>query len=279
MSREASYRRFSGSAAENYQQYFVPTIASAVAPDLLGSAALRAGERVLDLACGTGIIARRAAVEVGGEGEVVGLDVSPDMIRVAGTVPTEPEAAGIEWRVGDAMSLPLPADSFEVVLCQMGLMFVEDKAAALSEIRRVLAPGGRLALNTPGQIQPPFEIMDEGIATAIDSGLAGFVRMVFSMDDPEAVGRLLVDAGLADVTTANPTTLLRLPPPAEFLWQYINLTPLGAPVGNAPAEARDALEEQVVEGWQPYVEQGETVVRQPMVVATGRKQSADPGAA
>jgi hypothetical protein len=81
-------------------------------------------------------------------------------------------------------------------------------------------------------------------------------------------------AGLSDITTANPTTLLRLPPPPAFLWQYIGLTPLAVPVGDAPAEAKNALEAQVVAGWQPFVERGETVVRQPMVLATMSKTPA-----
>lgn len=266
---QVSYRGYQGSAAENYERYFVPAIATPVAGDLLESADLRAGERVLDLACGTGLIARLAAERVGPTGTVVGVDVAPDMIEVARSVPV-PEGTSVEWHEADAASLPLPDDSFDVVLCQMGLMFVEDKGAALSEIRRVLAPGGRLALNTPGTIQRPFEIMDEGLARHISPDLAGFVRVVFSMPDPEGLRRLLEDAGFREIEATGTTTTLRLPPPADFLWQYINLTPMGAFVNPAPDEAKTALERDVVARWQEYVEDGTTVVDQPMVIATGR---------
>jgi trans-aconitate methyltransferase len=152
----------------------------------------------------------------------------------------------------------------------MGLMFVEDQPAALAEIRRVLAPGGRLALNTPGTIQPPMELMEQAIVDHINPELGGFVRAVFSMHDPDAVATLLQDAGLTDVTSSVSVVPFKLPPPADFLWQYINLTPLGQFVAKASDSAQTALEDQVVEGWQPYVI-GDTVeFDQPMVTATGR---------
>lgn len=269
MSEQVSYRQFSGTAAENYERYFVPAVATPVAPDLLAAADLQPGERVLDLACGTGIIARLAAERVGPTGTVVGVDVAPDMIDAARSAPA-PAGAEIEWRQGDAGSLALPDASFDVVVSQMGLMFVEDKPGALAECRRVLAPGGRIAISTPGTVQPAFEIMEDALVRHIGPQLAGFVQVVFSMNDPAELQRLLTEAGFVRVETVNPTTVLRLPPPAEFLWQYINLTPMGPVVGGAPDDAQAALEEDVVAGWQEFVEDGSTVIHQPMVIATGR---------
>jgi ubiquinone/menaquinone biosynthesis C-methylase UbiE len=265
-----SYRNFTGTGAENYQRYFVPAIATPVSADLLQTADLQPGERVLDVACGTGLIARLAAEQVGSSGSVTGIDVAPDMIDVAKATPS-PGGAPIEWRVGDATSLSLPDDSYEVVLCQMGLMFMADRPAAVAEMRRVLAPGGRLVVNTPGAIQPPLELMEQAIVDHISPELGGFVRAVFSMHDPDAVATLLRDAGLDDVTSTVSTADFQLPAPAEFLWQYINLTPMGPFVAQAPEAAQSAMERQVVESWQPYVVDGATRVEQPMVIATGRK--------
>jgi 2-polyprenyl-3-methyl-5-hydroxy-6-metoxy-1,4-benzoquinol methylase len=104
---DVSYRHYSGTAAENYERYFVPVIATPVAHDLLSAAALEPGERVLDVACGTGVIARLAAERVGSSGKVVGIDVAPDMIEVAHATPV-PSRSAIEWRQGDAAAFPSP---------------------------------------------------------------------------------------------------------------------------------------------------------------------------
>lgn len=266
----ASYRNFTGTGAENYQRYFVPAIATPVPADLLRTADLQPEERVLDVACGTGLIARLAAEQVGPRGSVTGIDVAPDMIDVAESTPS-PAGPRIEWQVGDATSLPLPGDSYDVVLCQMGLMFMEDRPAALAEMRRVLAPGGRLVVNTPGRIHRTFELMEQAIVDHISPELGGFVRAVFSMHDPDAVATLLREAGLDDVSSTVSTATFQLPSPAEFLWQYINLTPMGPFVAQASETAQSAMERQVVDGWEPYVVDGATVVDQPMVIATGLK--------
>jgi ubiquinone/menaquinone biosynthesis C-methylase UbiE len=265
----ASYRRFTGTGAENYQRYFVPAIATPVSVELLRTAGLRPGHRVLDVACGTGVIARLAAEQVGPSGSVKGIDVAPDMIDVARSI-TVPAGAHIDWHVSDAATLPEPDGSWDVVLCQMGLMFMEDRAAALAEMHRVLEPGGRVIVSTPGSIQPPFELMEEAIVEHINADLGGFVRAVFSMHDPDAVTHLLRDAGFVDVSADVRTSTLRLPAPAEFLWQYVNLTPMGPLVAGAPEAAKQAMERQVVERWQPFVADGRVRVDQPMVIASGR---------
>jgi ubiquinone/menaquinone biosynthesis C-methylase UbiE len=261
-----SYRNFTGTAAENYERYFVPAIATPVSASLLRAADLQPGERVADVACGTGVIARLAATQVGATGAVTAVDLSPDMIEVARRTP-KPTGAAIEWHVGDAESLPLDDESCDVVLCQMGLMFMADRAAALAEMRRVLVAGGRVAISTPGRIQRPFELMEEAIVEHLDPNLGGFVRAVFSMHDPDVVGGLLRDAGFRDVDTREETVELDLPDAASFLWQYINLSPMAPFVEPAPDDAKAAMEEQLVTTWEPFVVDGRTRFAQPMVVA------------
>ena len=266
----ASYRSFTGTGAENYERYFVPAIATPVSSDLIDVAPLKPGARVLDVACGTGLVARLAAERVGPSGSVTAVDVAPEMIDVARSAPA-PDGASIEWRVGDAIALDLPDDAFDVVTCQMGLMFMEDRSAAVAEMRRVLVPGGTVVVSTPGAIQPVFELMERAIVDHISPELGGFVRAVFSMHDPDEVAGLLRSAGLDAVESRESVATLRLPAPAEFLWQYINLTPMGPFVADAPDAAKAAMEQQVVETWAPYVVDGTTPVDQPMVIATGRK--------
>jgi ubiquinone/menaquinone biosynthesis C-methylase UbiE len=262
-----SYQHFTGSAAENYQRDFVPAIATPVSQLLLQSADLQPGERVLDVACGTGLIARLAADRVGATGSVTGIDIAPDMIDVAKSVPA-PHT--IDWHIADAAALPLPDRAVDVVLCQMGLMFMENRTGAIAEMRRVLVPSGRVVVATPGQIQPLYEVMERAIVEQISAELGGFVSSVFSMYDPEAVAAQLREGGLHNVSATVSTTTFRLPAPAEFLWQYINLTPMAVLVHQAPEPAKAAMEKQFVADVQPQVVDGATVVEQPMVIATGR---------
>ena len=264
----ASYRHFSGSSAQDYERYFVPAIGAPVSVELLRAAALRPAERVLDVGCGTGIIARQAANAVGIVGAVTAVDVADDMISVARAQPAPP-GAPIVWRQGDAVSLPFPDGSFDVVLCQMSLMFVEDPATAIREMYRVLSDQGRIVVTTPGSIQPPFELMEQAIVDHISPSLAGFVRMVFSMHEPANLEALLRDGGFTAVESTVYTATFDLPAPADFLWQYINLTPMAPFVAESPRTAQDAMEAQVVETWQPFVREGRTPVDQPMVLATG----------
>jgi len=266
-----SYREFTGTAAENYEHHFVPAIGGPVADVSIEVASPRAGERVLDVACGTGVVARRAADAVGPRGAVTGLDLAADMIDVARRAPA-PAEPRIDWHVGDAARLPFPDGAYDVVVCQMGLMFMSDKDAAVAEMRRVLAPGGRAVVVTPGAIQPPFEIMERAIVEHISADLGAFVGLVFSMHDPGVLAGLLRRAGLDDVSARVADVDLRLPPPREFLWQYINITPMGPIVAAAPEGAKAALERDTIRGWAPFLTDGRLAGRQPMVIASGRRR-------
>jgi ubiquinone/menaquinone biosynthesis C-methylase UbiE len=129
---------------EMYERALVGPLFLPFAELLLDELKPAAGERVLDVACGTGIVARLARERVGGTGRVVGVDVSPAMLGVARRV-----APDVEWREGDAGLLPLQAgERFDLVLCHQGLQFFSDRAAAAREMRRALADEGRLGVST-----------------------------------------------------------------------------------------------------------------------------------
>jgi SAM-dependent methyltransferase len=269
MSQQLFGKTYGGSGPENYERYFVPAIGAPVAADLITTAALRPGERVLDVACGTGVVARLAKERVGTTGTVAGLDFNPGMLAVARSV--TPPGLTIEWYEASAEAMPLPDEAFDVVLSQMGLQFVSDKPAALREMQRVLVPGGRLALNVPGPIPPLFAILAEALEHHIGPEAAGGMRMVFSLQDPVEFGNLLNSAGFQDVDVQPVTKTLRLPPPEEFLWQYLQSTPLAAMVANVEDQHRAALEREVVAGQQPFVQEGALILELGIVIATARK--------
>ena len=260
---------FRGNPAENYERYFVPAIGGPLAQELVKAAKLRPGERVLDVACGTGVVARLAADAVGKGGAVAGLDVNPGMLAVARSIADS--ETGIEWHEASAESMPFPDASFDVVLCQMGLQFVPDKQAALTEMRRVLAPGGRLVFNVPGPAPKILTIMAEGIARTVGAEPAKFVDVVFSLYDTTEVENLMGAAGFNEVTARANTMSLRLPSPEDFLWQYMQSTPLAAVVSNLPDETCESLERDVVGRWEEFVQDDALKLQLRMVIATAHK--------
>jgi ubiquinone/menaquinone biosynthesis C-methylase UbiE len=247
---KVSFESYGGTGPENYERYFVPAIAGPLAGDLVEAAALRPGDRVLDLACGTGIVARLAAGRVGPTGTVTGLDINPGMLAVARAA--TPPGTVIGWHQAPADDSALPDDAFDVVVCQLGLQFFPDQAAALREMHRVLAPGARIVLNVPGPAPEPFLILAEELARHIRPELAPFVQQVFSLHDTRQLQELLAEAGFTGTTAEPASTTLALPPPAEFLWQYVHSTPLAAAAAGAGEAARAALERDIVTRWKPF---------------------------
>lgn len=263
-----TYDQFTANAAANYERYFVPTIPAPLADATVARAHLRPGETVLDVACGTGIVARLAAEQLGPGADIIGVDISPDMLAEAEALST---AAGvkIDWRHGDAAKLPVDDDSIDAAFCQLSLQFIDDKPGTGRELHRVVRTGGRVVINVPGTIHPINEAFADGLARHVAPPVGGFIRAVFSMHDPSESGSLLADAGFTDVTATVENHRIDLGRPEEYLWGYASATPLGLALADVPVEARQALETELVERWQPYVRNGRLTYEQPIVWATG----------
>jgi ubiquinone/menaquinone biosynthesis C-methylase UbiE len=266
MNQHTHNPRTSGSIPENYQRYFVPSIGGPVAEDLLAHAGLRPGERVLDVACGTGVVTRLAAEQTGA---ATGLDVNPGMLAVARA--ETPSHLSVDWHEASAESMPFTDQSFDVVLCQMGLQFFPGKLAALREMRRVLKTGGRILITVPGPKPAPFADFTDALARDISPEAASFGDLVFSMHDADEIAELLRSAGFREVNVQAEPKSLHVPPPVDFLWQYVHSTPLAMTVGQASDSQRDALERDVSEKWQRFVTNGSMTFEVGMTTATATK--------
>jgi ubiquinone/menaquinone biosynthesis C-methylase UbiE len=265
---EQELGRFSGSAPENYERYFVPRIGRPMAEELIARASLRSGERVLDVACGTGVVTRLAKEKVG-SGPVTGLDLTPGMLAVARSV--TPGEMAITWQEGNAESLPFPDNSFDVVLCGLSLQLMPNRVTALREMKRVLDSGGRLLLSTPGRMPAPFGAIEGALARHLGPEAAGFVKAVFSLHDPQVLQTLMSEAGLKEIHVESLNKRLEMPAPREYFRQYIESTPLAKLAKGADASKRDAMEREAVEGLERFVDQGHVILDQEALIGTARK--------
>lgn len=213
--------------AETYERYMVPTLFDPCASHLIQRADPQSGERVLDVACGTGIAARRAAPHVRPSGKVVGLDLNPNMLVVA-RERAEEEALDIEWHDGRAEELPFTDGDFDLVLCQFGMMFFADRQAALIEMHRVLAGDGRVAISVwRGLDRHPFyRTLDDAIQQRL--GMSG-VRDIFALGDVDALHALLTAAGFRNVESEPVSVTARFPGPDTFLAGEIDVDTAAIP--------------------------------------------------
>lgn len=264
------YARYAGNPAENYQRHFVPDIGEPFARRIVAAATLRRGERVLDVACGTGVAARLAAEATGSPGSIAGIDVNPAMVDVARA--TGAQGSGIEWHEGAAENLPFDDESFDVVVSSLGFQFFSDKPTALREMRRVLTPGGRISVGTTGPTPPLLQAIDAVLGTHLGPEASRFIQTVFSVHDPGDVRSMLGEARFTDIEIDYGPILLRVAPPADFVWQYVNSTPLAALAAHLDEDERVALEQAVVQRCEPFTDRGSLVMEPQILVATARRK-------
>jgi ubiquinone/menaquinone biosynthesis C-methylase UbiE len=263
-------RTFAGNAAENYERYFVPVIGGPLAAELVAAARLAPGERILDVACGTGSVTRLAADRVGATGSAAGADVNAAMLAVARATAAASGRDSIQWYETPAEAMPLPDASFDVVFCQLALQFFGDRPAALKEMRRVLAPGGRILVNVPTPTEF-FDVFERAMTRHAGAAVGAFVHQVFSLNDPAELEQLLRGAGFTEVSVAHEPKQVHLPSAVDFFWQYVHSTPLAAAVGQLDEARRSALEREVVTGWQRWSVDDGLHYEQPILTASARK--------
>jgi len=249
--------QLSDSGAANYQKFQVPSVFGPMAEMFLERFPLFPGERVLDLACGTGIVARLAAPRLGTKGRVVAVDLSAAMIAVAGGQPA-PDGAPIEWREGDAAALPFEDGSFDAVLCQQGLQFMPDKPAVLAELYRVLAPRGRLGLCVWRAVEhSPYA---RAVADAITPHLGAHAAARFltpqSLGDEALLRGLIEDAGYSAIEFQTADLIRRMLPPEEAVPGQLASTPIAPDFAALEDGARAQIVAEVAAAMAPYIVQG-----------------------
>ena len=215
---ESESGQVSASAAEIYEEFYLPALFEEWPPRVIEAARIQRGQRVVDVACGTGVLARAVAERVGPKGSTVGVDINEGMLDVA-----RGNAPEIEWRQAPAEALPIDDDSFDNVVSQFGLMFFEDQRRALEEMMRVLRPGGNLAVavwdtleNTPG-----YTAVTQLLQRLFGDEAADAMRAPYSLGDQQVLQRLFASAGIsgAEIQTHEGTARF----PSIEAWIYTDI--------------------------------------------------------
>ncbi|CAN5665974.1 methyltransferase domain-containing protein [soil metagenome] len=223
MASSAETFQISLDAAEVYEEKFVPALFGEWAPQLVEAAGVTPGQSVLDVACGTGVVARETADRMGGQGTVVGLDLNEGMLAVARRLRPD-----IEWQHGDAAELPFPGDSFDVVLCQASLMFFPDRAKALREMARVVSAEGTVAVQVWASLdsQPGYGPFVEVAARHAGREAIDLLSSYWVLGDIDLVAALFEAAGLEISATLTRVRTARFDSIDELVRTEVESTPL-----------------------------------------------------
>jgi len=241
-------------AAELYERYVARYILAPWAPLLVDGARLAEGERVLDVACGTGVVTRAAAQHVGPGGHVVGVDLNPGMVAVARSLPAS-AGAPIEWIERSALDLRLPAASFDAVLCQQGLQFFPDKALALQKMRRVLKHGGRLALSVWNSLGLYNSAVGEALARYISNETSvQFLSSRRQAPTREELQHLATEAGFSGVEARVSGINIHLPHLDQFTLGHLGATPFAAVIAAVDPATSKQLGASVMKQLQRYAD-------------------------
>lgn len=225
-----SQGQVSKSAADIYEEFFVPALFGQWAERVADLAELGPGERVLDVACGTGALTREAAGRVAPDGTVIGLDCNPGMLEVA-----RRKAPEIDWREGQAEALPFDDASFDAVVSQFGLMFFADRTVALGEMWRVLAPRGKLTVAVCGPLDesPGYVDLVALLERLFGARVADEMRAPFVLGDAGKLERLAAKAGIPGAEVRVLTGTARFPSIAAWMHTDVKGWTLGDMIDDA----------------------------------------------
>lgn len=260
--------------AESYERYFVPALFGPCATRLVELIQPRPGERVLDLACGTGIVARQVASRVAPNGTVSALDVNPHMLTVARAA-AEAEGAKIAFLEGNAENLPFDDGAFDLVTCQHAFQFFPNPDAVAREIARVLAPGGRVAVATwQGLDRHPFYQQLDAVMLR-RFGISG-IGQIFSFGDADALRKLLAGAGLENVAVQPMAITSTFPDASAFLAMEIDIDVAAVPSMQQLSDGERAtitaeLRDEIGPALQAYVSNGAVEMPFEAQLATGQR--------
>lgn len=270
---QPGWGQLSTSGPEHYERTQVPSVFEPLARAFLEQLALRPGQRVLDIACGTGIVARKAALIAGPTGSVVGVDFNPNMLIVA-RQNAPADGAPMEWRQGDAASLPCSDADFDVVLCQQGLQFFPDKVGALREMHRVLKKEGVIGVCVWRSVEhsPFHSAVAQALRRHCSEVVAQQFLAPFGFGAADALMSVMVEAGFENPSIHVETVTRRLLPAQQSVPSSFASTPVGTAISALEKGTIDAIVADVAEALLEYGDEAGLTVPQPTHIAVAAKK-------
>lgn len=231
------------SVPKAYDELLVPRLFGPWARLLLDEATLRPGECVLDIATGPGTVARLAAARLGAQGRIVATDIAPPMLDIAKSKPQPSTSAPIEYLHSPAAPLAAATGEYDAVLCQQGLQFFPDRAAALREMRRVLKPSGRAAIAVWAELERNqiYAAFHAALHATAPSELAKLITAPFSWPSGAALKAAAEDAGFRQVRLVRRSLPMVLEGGLDQAAQAFAGTPTSPGVAVLPQHVQDAF--------------------------------------
>ncbi len=256
----ADTERFASSdeAAQRYEQNIVQPIIKSHTHVVFDHVSLHEGERVLDVACGTGIVTRVAAERFDHVGKIVGLDRNPAMLDVARD--NEPSNVSVEWREGDMCALPYPDDSFDVVFCQQGMQYVPDKLTALREMHRVLGAGGRLVFTVWSAPHPHTAALADALRHHVNAEAATSSLSASAWGDAETIRKFVDEVGFHAVEMEVIESIGRISSSADSVRSWVAYQGSRSAFAREIESCRTVIEQKVSAALQVYRDGDEFVM-------------------
>jgi ubiquinone/menaquinone biosynthesis C-methylase UbiE len=248
-----------GNAPQLYERETVSTLGRPLAELMFAHVALQVGDRILDAACGTGIVTRVAAQRFRHLAHIVGLDLNPGMLDVARSH-TPTTGVPVEWQQGDLSALPFPEGRFEAVLCQQGLQFVPDPGVALREMRRVLVPGGCLAFSVFSEVPVYYAVLADALARHVSAAAATSCLSRYTLQEATTLRTLMDAAGFRVITIRVLEVKRRMPVSVASIVGAMARAPYAREVAVAEEASRQAIGQEVSAVLQAYRDGDEAVI-------------------
>ncbi|SLN34276.1 Demethylrebeccamycin-D-glucose O-methyltransferase [Roseovarius litorisediminis] len=227
---------------EVYERCWVRAQLAQSANELVATADVSSDDRVIDVACGTGVVARAAAARSSDAANVTGADVSIGMLDAAERFAADAGLDRIAWVECDAANIPLPDASFDVALCQQGLQFMPDKPGAMAEMARVLKPGGRLAISVWKTRSPIGAAFAKVLDNRFGEGTTAPWEMVYSLGERDRLHDLASSAGFRNAHVFFDIKFARHPDPEAFIAGAI----AGSPIAETMAELSETEHDRLI---------------------------------